>query len=58
MKTSDAVNNAIRILIKQGSAKNTKKWQAVDVKTNLVEISNVFFKMDNYPIMIIYLFIF
>jgi thymidylate synthase len=46
MKTSDAVNNAIRILIKQGSAKNTKKWQAVDVKTNLVEISNVFFKMD------------
>jgi len=46
MRTSDAIKNAIRVLLYRKEINNPNKWQAVEIKDPMYEINNVFLDMD------------
>lgn len=46
MKTNNAINNAIRVLLNSKNKKITHKWQALPLDTKITEVNNLFMKME------------
>jgi thymidylate synthase len=46
MKTNNAINNAIRVLLNSKNKKTTHKWQAIQLDTEIIEVNNAFIKME------------
>jgi thymidylate synthase len=46
MKTNNAINNAIRVLLNSKNKKTTHKWQALPLDTKITEVNNLFMKME------------
>jgi thymidylate synthase len=46
MKTNNAINNAIRVLLNSKNKKTTHKWQSLPLDTKITEVNNLFMKME------------
>ncbi len=46
MKTNNAIDNAIRILLNKRNTIKPNKWQAVEIDAEMLEVDNLFIKMD------------
>jgi hypothetical protein len=46
MKTSNAIKNALAILMNKKQSTISKKWQAVEIKNTMYEVNDLFIQMN------------